>query len=147
MGFGIRRLVRADAADALALYSELTFGPKTLDAQAFERVLEHDGTTVFGAEVDGNIRAMVTLHLLPNVTWNARPYGLIENVITALPYRRTGLGRKVLSAAVTAAWEADAYKVMLMTGKKRGAAGFYEATGFSREDKDALVIRRPEPRP
>lgn len=85
---------------------------------------------------------MATLHLLPNVTWNARPYGLIENVVTSEPYRGRGLGRAVLESAIAQAWKADAFKVMLMTGQKRDAKGFYDSVGFSSEDKHAMVIRR-----
>lgn len=138
----IRPLTQADTADALKLYTELTFGPAALDAKAFHAVLSHPGTTVLGADVAGCVRAMVTLHLLPNVTWNARPYGLIENVVTARSHQRQGLGKALLQAATQKAWDTHAYKVMLMTGKKRGAKGFYEAAGFSSEDKHALVIRR-----
>lgn len=124
MGIVTRSLDASDTNAALALYNELTLGPETSDAQAFANVLTHPGTSVFGAEVDGTLRAIVTLHLLPNVTWGARPYGLIENVVTSRAYRRRGLGRAVLEAAIKAAWHADAYKVMLMTGQKRGAKGF-----------------------
>ena len=138
----VRALTDGDTAAALDLYNVLTFGPATTDAEAFARVLSHPGTTVFGVEVGGVIKAMVTLHVLPNVTWNARPYGLIENVVTAEDSRGQGLGRLVLEAAINAAWAANAYKVMLLTGQKRGAKGFYEAVGFSDEDKHAMVIRR-----
>ena len=139
----LRALVPSDAAQALILYNELTVGPPQNDAAAFEAVLAHPGTTVYGAFVGQDLAAMVTLHLLPNVLWNARPYALIENVVTRQEFQRRGLGRRVMEHAVAAAWAADAYKVMLMTGQKRGAKGFYEAVGFSSEDKFAMVMRRP----
>ncbi|WP_298836094.1 GNAT family N-acetyltransferase [uncultured Roseobacter sp.] len=138
----VRALTPADTDAALALYTDLTFGPPADNAAAFLQVLKHPGTTVFGAFHEGAAVAMVTLHLLPNVTWNARPYGLIENVVTHRNHQRLGFGRAVMSAAIGAAWAADAYKVMLMTGQKRGARGFYESVGFSSEDKHAMVIRR-----
>ena len=138
-----RALAPSDAAQALILYNELTVGPPQNDAAAFEAVLAHPGTTVYGAFVGQDLAAMVTLHLLPNVLWNARPYALIENVVTRHEFQRRGLGRRVMEHAVADAWAADAYKVMLMTGQKRGAKGFYEAVGFSSEDKFAMVMRRP----
>lgn len=138
----VRPVTLEDADQALALYNELTFGPKTQDQSAFGAVLRHPGTQVFGAFVEGSLRAMVTLHVLPNVTWDARPYALIENVVTARDYHRQGLGRQVMQAAIDAAWLAQVYKIMLMTGQRRGAKGFYEAMGFSDEDKYAMVIRR-----
>ncbi len=47
-----------------------------------------------------------------------------------------------MQAAIDAAWAEDAYKIMLMTGQKRGARGFYEALGFDCEDKFGMVLRR-----
>ncbi|WP_370401540.1 GNAT family N-acetyltransferase [Sulfitobacter sp. JB4-11] len=139
----IRDLTGDDTADALALYTELTFGPPCTDGAAFLRVLTHPGTTVVGAEAGGRIIGMITLHLLPNVTWDARPYALIENVVTAAAHRGKGIGRQVMQGAIDRAWKADAYKIMLLTGEKRAARGFYEALGFGSEDKTGMVLRRP----
>ncbi|KIN65213.1 GCN5-related N-acetyltransferase [Sulfitobacter noctilucicola] len=47
-----------------------------------------------------------------------------------------------MQAALDAAWRANAYKVMLMTGQARDATGFYESLGFSAKDKFAMVIRK-----
>ncbi|WP_300029805.1 N-acetyltransferase [uncultured Roseobacter sp.] len=139
----VRPLAAADSDAALALYNELTFGPPVSDPAAFLSVLDHPGTAVLGAFTDTGLVAMLTLHLLPNVTWSARPYALIENVVTRGDQQRRGFGRRVMQAALEAAWDADAYKVMLLTGQKRGARGFYESVGFSAEDKHAMVARRP----
>ncbi len=139
----VRPLTVSDTSDALFLYAALTLGPKEVSAQAFHDVLAHPGTTVFGAADDGVVIGMATLHLLPNVTWDARPYGLAENIVTHPAHRQKGIGRAVLEAALSHAWAAQAYKVMLMTGQKRKAKGFYESVGFSSEDKHAMVIRRP----
>lgn len=139
----VRPLGGEDTEASLRLYTELTPGPKEVSADAFYDVLAHSGTTVFGAEGAGTILAMATLHILPNVTWGGRPYALIENVVTDRNHRKRGIGRAVLLGALDQAWRADAYKVMLLTGQNRGARGFYESVGFSAEDKDAMVIRRP----
>lgn len=139
----IRDLTSDDTADALALYTDLTFGPPCEDGAAFLRVLAHPGTVVVGAEEASHIIGMVTLHLLPNVTWGARPYALIENVVTATTHRGKGVGRLVMQGAIDRAWAADAYKIMLLTGQKRGARGFYKAMGFGAEDKSGMVLRRP----
>lgn len=141
-GVAVRALEHSDAAAALVLYNELTFGPPAVDVGGFFRVIDHPGTSVFGVFIAQSLASMVTLHLLPNVLWNGRPYALIENVVTARDQQKQGLGRRAMQAAIDAAWDADAYKIMLMTGKKRGAAGFYKALGFSSEDKHAMVLRR-----
>tara|TARA_R110000787_G_scaffold120503_4_gene231476 strand:+ start:34 stop:474 length:441 start_codon:yes stop_codon:yes gene_type:complete len=142
LGASVRVLGHADAGDALLLYNELTVGPPALDVSAFGLVIDHPGTSVYGTFVAAQLVSMATLHLLPNVLWDARPYALIENVVTQQSFQKRGLGRAVMEAAVAAAWETDAYKIMLMTGQKRGAKGFYKALGFSSEDKFAMVLRR-----
>lgn len=146
MNVSVRALTPADHADARALYSELMAGltiPPHADARAqFESILAHPGTQILGAEVTGRIRAMLTLHLLPNMTQNARPYALIENVVTAADFRGLGLGRLTMNAAIARAWSQNAYKIMLLTGKKAGATGFYEKLGFDAEEKAAMTLRR-----
>lgn len=142
LGAIVRVLGHADANNALVLYNELTVGPPSDDVGGFFRVIDHPSTAVFGVFVADQLVSMVTLHLLPNVLWNGRPYALIENMVTLRDFQKQGLGRKAMQAAIDTAWDADAYKIMLMTGQKRGAKGFYEALGFSSEDKFAMVLRR-----
>lgn len=139
----VRMLDRADAAQALTLYNELTVGPKASDPAAFGPVIDHPGTQVLGAFAGDRLVAMATLHLLPNVVWNARPYALVENVVTLAACQGQGFGRKVMAAVIDTAWAANAYKIMLLTGVGRDAVGFYEACGFSAEGKTAMVLRRP----
>ncbi|SFS09525.1 GNAT family N-acetyltransferase [Yoonia litorea] len=139
----IRHLTVNDGENALRLYTELTFGPPANDLSAFARVINHPGTSVLGAFAQDTLVAMVTLHLLPNVTMDARPYALIENVVTTASHRRQGIGRRLLDAAAERAWAANCYKIMLLTGAKRGVEDFYCAAGFSSEDKTAMVLRRP----
>ena len=132
----------ADTEAALALYAELTLGPTDFSPDDFAAVVAHPGTIVFGAKLGDSIAGMVTLHVLPNVPWGGRPYALMENVVTAPSQRRQGIGRPRLSAAVEAASGAGCYKVLFLTGRKCGAKGFYEAIGFSEEDKHGMVIRQ-----
>ena len=138
----VRALCMADAAQALILYNELTVGPKADHSDGFAQVVQHPGTTVFGAFDGETLAAMVTLHLLPNVLWGGRPYGLVENVVTRASHHRRGFGRAAMQGAIDAAWAAGSYKIMLMTGQGRGATGFYEALGFSSKDKFAFALRR-----
>jgi len=136
----VRVLMRSDADEALKLYNNLTAGPRARDPEAFVRVLDHVGTDIYGAMMGHTLISMATLHLLPNVTWDARPYGLIENVITKAAYRRMGYGRMVMEHAIAQAWRARAHKIMLMTGQRLGAREFYEAVGFSSDQKHAMIL-------
>ena len=106
-------------------------------------MLRDEHLTIFIAEQDGTPAATCMLILTPNLTRGARPFGTIENVVTRADMRGRGLGKLVLAAACEKAWQAGAYKVMLMTGSKRESTlAFYEAAGFTR-GKTAFEMRRP----
>ena len=137
----VRLLTSADWPEAEALYWELTKSGAVADKARFAEVLAHPGTQVAGKWVDGHLVSMATLHILPNMTYAGRPYGLVENVVTALDSQRQGYGRDVLAYVTTFAQEADCYKIMLLTGRARAARGSYEAAGFSADDKWGMTIR------
>eukprot|EP00884_Botryococcus_braunii_P013694 jgi/Botrbrau1/22325/Bobra.0002s0005.1 len=56
----------------------------------------------------------------------------IEDVVVDNAYRKHGLGRRIVTAAVEAAREAGCYKVILDCSESN--APFYEACGFKRKD-------------
>jgi GNAT superfamily N-acetyltransferase len=146
----VRPLGLDDYNDAYRLYKELVGDTPVPDGgvgmRQFARVIDHPGTTIYGVQRDGEIRSMATLHLLPNMTFAGRPYGLVENVVTLRAYQGQGFGRQVMTHIRDIAWEADAYKVMLLTGQAFGNKGFYEALGYTADEKHGMTMRRVPPR-
>lgn len=138
----IRAFTSADAGAAMTLYRHLVGDQPLADASAFASVIGHPGTTVWGAWDADLAVAMATLHILPNITQGGRPYALIENVVTHAAHRGCGHGRQVMEAAVDAAWAAECYKIMLLTGQTAQARGFYEALGFGADEKWGMTLRR-----
>ena len=136
----------ADHDAVMALYRALSSDPRLPEGAAAEAqlvaILDHPGTLLFGSVDGGEVRAMCTLHILPNMTRGARPYALIENVVTAPGHRRKGHARRAMQAAIGAAWQADCYKVMLLSGSEDGR-GFYPTLGFDGTAKQGFVLRRP----
>ena len=92
------------------------------------------------AETSGQLIASCVLIMIPNLTRNASPYGLIENVVTHKDFRRIGYGTQVLGKALDIAWERGCYKVMLLTGSKQeGTLRFYEKAGFKMSMKTGFI--------
>ena len=92
------------------------------------------------AERDGRLCASCTLVVVPNLTRDLRPYGLVENVVTRREYRKRGLASACLNRARELAQAAGCYKLMLLTGAKDGATlRFYERAGYNCNDKTAFV--------
>ncbi len=109
---------------------------------AWATLLENKLTTVFVADVADGLASTCTLAIIPNLTRSARPFGIIENVVTHPGQRRTGLARAVLAAALEAAWNAGCYKIMLASGRDENTLHFYEKCGFKRGGKTHFEARR-----
>ena len=146
----VRPAVRADLPQLLALYPHLDPADQLPPIETAERRLDelraYRGSTILIGVADGTVVASCTLIVVPNLTRGGQPYGLIENVVTHAAYRGRGYGKQVLHAAVAAAWQADCYKVMLMTGsKKPSTLAFYASAGFE-QSKTGFQVRRLPPR-
>lgn len=96
------------------------------------------------AEADDRLISTCVLVIVPNLTRGARPYGLIENVVTHPSYRGRGIGTRLLQHALDSAWRRNCYKVMLLTGSRREETlRFYELAGFQRNVKTGFVAYPP----
>jgi GNAT superfamily N-acetyltransferase len=110
---------------------------------AWSRIIGSDGIFILVAEEGGSLVASGALAVIPNLTRGARPYGVIENVVTDAALRRRGFGRAVISGALEVAWARDCYKVMLATGSVReDTLRFYEGCGLERGGKTHFQARR-----
>lgn len=151
MNLAVRAAGPDDLAPVLRLLGQLNPEDEEPDsataAAAWREILARAGVHTLVACLDGAVVACLTLVVVPNLSRGARPYALIENVVTDAAHRGRRIGRKLLDAALALAWDQGAYKAMLMTGSRKEATlGFYRAAGF-KDDKTAFQIRRaPNPR-
>lgn len=146
----IRRAVPADLLQLLALYRHLNPleepPPLDLAAKRLAQLEAIGGSEVLIGLTEDAIVVSCTLVVIPNLTRAGQPYGLIENVVTDAAFRGRGYGKQILQAAVAAAWQADCYKVMLLTGsKKPSTLAFYASAGFE-QSKTGFQVRRLPPR-
>ncbi len=92
------------------------------------------------AEADNKPVATCVLTIIPNLTRGARPYGLIENVVTHGDHRAQGIGTGLLKYAQEIARENNCHKVMLITQRQLDSTlRFYDNAGFQRNGRTAFV--------
>lgn len=131
-----------DALCALYRYLHADDAPPSrprLEA-VWQSIQDNPNIYYFVAETDGCPVSTCNLSVVPNLTRGARPFGVIENVVTHPDHRRRGLATSLLQYALGTAWAVGCYKVMLMTGRTDPATlGFYEQAGFRPGVKVAFV--------
>ena len=118
--------------------------PGSPDTLPSRRCLQKEIPVIFLAETDGVLVGSCALAVIPGLTRGARPFGVIENVVTHAAHRRQGIGTTLLQHAVSCAWERRCYKVMLLTGSKRPEMlRFYDSAGFQAGVKTGFVMWNP----
>ena len=110
------------------------------DKVIFERILKQSNLRILIQEENGKIISTCYLNIIPNLTRDASPYAVIENVVTDAEFRNQGFGKKMMVFALESAWKAECYKVMLQTGsKKESTHKFYASCGFVGEKSSLLT--------
>ena len=112
------------------------------DREVFARIQRSDNLHLFLLEADGRIHSTCYLNIIPNITRSARPFAIIENVVTDASQRGRGFGTRVVRHALDFAWSQGCYKAMLQTASKEESThAFYRACGFSANEKVGYVAR------
>jgi GNAT superfamily N-acetyltransferase len=147
--FTIREIKQPELAQLLELYRFLHPDDPGIEIdrsiqQLWESILKNPSLHYLGAYAADDLVSTCTLTIIPNLTRGARPYAVIENVVTHPQFRRRGMATQVLQHALLIAWAQGCYKVMLQTGtKQESTLRFYEKAGFRRGDKTGFVAHPP----
>ena len=142
----IREVTEKDLNGLSDLYTHLhnnkpiPFDDKT--EKIWKTILADKNHHVIVAEEDGKIVSSCVLVIVPNLTHNQQPYGLIENVVTHKDYRKRGLASQCMAFAKEVARENNCYKIMLLTGtRKRSTHRFYRKNGYNSIEKTGYIQR------
>jgi GNAT superfamily N-acetyltransferase len=143
----IRALQGPDLRALLALYELLHADDAPLPPEAellpiWYGLLADPLHIYLGAFVSGRLLSACNAAIIPNLTRGARPYAVIENVVTHRDHRGQGLARATLRALVAECHRHDCYKISLTSAAQRSAAhGLYESLGFDPDAKRAFVLK------
>lgn len=121
----LRRLYRQLHPDDTTSVDEL--------AAALHALQESSCARVRVASRHGQVVGTVTLYILPNLTRNGRPGGILENIVVDHACRREGIGAILLRDAERIAASRGCYKLALSSADHRlDAHRFYETHGYAR---------------
>jgi GNAT superfamily N-acetyltransferase len=146
----IRKIKADDLEGLLALYEDLHTQDEPLPERiklesVWADILSYGHQSIFVVEQGGMLVATCALQVIPNLTRGARPYALIENVVTRKDRRGQGHASGILKYALEYAWAQGCYKVMLMTGRDDPKIfELYEKAGFKRGVKTGFVVTAPK---
>jgi ribosomal protein S18 acetylase RimI-like enzyme len=132
----VRAAGDGDWAEVAALRVELAAGEgAVVEASAAEaaRLLTQPGAGALVAELDGEVAGLLTYFVYPSLIRDARWAQVAELVVHA-PFRRRGVGRALLSAALRRFTELGLRDASVATlPHNTAAATLYRSAGFTHE--------------
>jgi predicted GNAT family acetyltransferase len=115
----------------LLLHEEKKLEKTDMIKEIWNEILQNRNYHILVGVLDGKIISSVTIVIIPNLTRSAKPYALIENVITHSSYRGKGYATALMHKACGIAQESGCYKVMLLTGSKAESTLHFTKTADS----------------
>jgi len=137
---------RQDLSGILKLYNQLnnsnTVSFTIKEADKIWKKIEKSNIKYFLAKEKSKILGSCYICIIPNLTYNGKSIGFIENLIVNETNRGRGIGKKLMEMAIEYARENDCYKVVLQSGLNREEAHlFYNKMGFNGKTKIAYELR------
>jgi ribosomal protein S18 acetylase RimI-like enzyme len=133
-----RTASKADLPDVLRLYAQpdLDDGNVLSVAEAesiFERMIRYPDYKVYVAVTGGKVVGTFALLIMDNLAHLGAPSGIIEDIAVDPTCQGMGIGKVMVSHAISLCREKGCYKVMLSSNLKREQAhAFYESLNFER---------------
>lgn len=140
----IREAQITDLDRLLELYSVL-FGKSILEKnedtlKIWNHIITDSMHHVIVAEEDGKLVSTCTCVIVPNLTYDQRPYAVVENIVTHSDHRAQGYATACLQQAQRIAESENCYKISLATQSKlESTHKFYEKLGYNKEDMTAFT--------
>jgi GNAT superfamily N-acetyltransferase len=143
----VRIIKKGEIGALIKLYDHLHDNDNPVSSEesmlrVWSEIQDNNQFAIFGGFKNDKLITSCAISIIPNLTRDCRPYGVIENVVTHESYRKNGYGKIILTSTLEYAWERNCYKAMLMTGRLNEATfKFYESVGFNRDEKQAFIAK------
>lgn len=144
----IRFVRNEEFPQLLELYQYLNVEDPVLDIETevldtWNSIMQDQKLHCFVVEEDSKLVGSCMLAIIPNLTRSAKPFGVVQNVITHPDYRGRGIGSSLLQKVNEFAWENNCYQILLQTGRKE-THDFYRKAGY-RDDIKTGFVAKPKP--
>ncbi|WP_431044668.1 N-acetyltransferase family protein [Streptomyces sp. P1-3] len=134
MKITVRPATEADLPSLLALYGELNPDDAPLPEDSADAIwaaiAAQQGRTVLVADHDGSVLGTADCLVMPNLTRGGRPILFVENVVVGSTFRRHGVGRQLMDAAIRLGESAGCYKAQLLAADEEYVHTFYASCDF-----------------
>ncbi len=140
----IRELTSKDAQDLIGLLQELgEQGHNILNLEAHLGTIQtNENTYFFGYQENSRIVAICTIAKIESLTYNQRPFVVIESLYVLKEFRNKGIAKSLIHFAIQQAHSWNCYKIILETSSQQPwKHKFYENSGFSKGEKTAFIKR------
>ncbi len=140
----IREAETGDLDDLLHLYSVL-YGKTVLKKDSgtmttWKQMLADPFYHIIVAEEDDKIVSTCVVVIVRNLTFEHRPYAIIDNIVTHGDFRAQGLATACLQEAKKIAEDAGCFKITLSTSSRlQSTHKFYERLGYNKEGLTAFT--------
>ncbi|GAB3206688.1 N-acetyltransferase family protein [Marinactinospora thermotolerans] len=136
----IRAAIRSDLGAILRLLRDLgdtmpaqggTVRMSSAAVRSWTRIENDPDRTILVAERRGQIIGTLDLIMVANLTHDAQPWAIVDNVVVDGACRRRGVGRALVEDAVERCVAAGCYKIEVLFHESRpDAHAFYRSMGF-----------------
>ncbi|MBW7473140.1 GNAT family N-acetyltransferase [Paenibacillus oenotherae] len=100
--------------------------------ERIEQIKRDSNNFLYVAEIDGRVEGTVLLSICLDAMFGNRPYAVAENIIVDPASRGKGVGKDLITCAVSQCKKLGCREVLLMSNLRRTEAHlFFERQGFS----------------
>lgn len=133
-GFQIRN---ARGGDARAIHSLIRENADALLVRSLSNVLENLDRFLVAEADGGAVVGTICYGLWPEIGDESRTSAELQSVCVAAPWRRRGVGRRLVEAQTARLRALDIRQIVVLTY----AAGFFEGLGFREIDKHEIMYK------